>query len=223
MACGRLRFDAVRDGATQPDVLVSVDGAIADGVDATGFDARTDSGPRTRDAQAFDAFNTTCTPGTCLRVFVTAEASAPPMNGSEGAQSICQAAADAQRLGGLWRAWLSDGEGNPSGRFTRGTVPYRLLDGSLVAAGWSDLTDGTIAHAISVTESGGSITTGATQVWTGTDADGTAAMQNCSNWSNRSSESIGLVGSSRATDRTWSSNGSQQCSRTDLHFYCFEQ
>jgi hypothetical protein len=43
---------------------------------------------------------------------------------------------------------------SPSVRFTRSAVPYRLIDGTLIANDWADLTDGTIAHDLDLTEIG---------------------------------------------------------------------
>jgi hypothetical protein len=51
-------------------------------------------------------------------------------------------------------AWLSDSTGSSSTRFTRATVPYKLVNGSTVASNWTALTSGTLAHAMDLTETG---------------------------------------------------------------------
>ena len=43
---------------------------------------------------------------------------------------------------------------SPDSRFSRGVGPYVLVDGTIVANNWSDLTSGTLRHAIDETETG---------------------------------------------------------------------
>src|SRR5262245_34663924 len=75
----------------------------------------------------------------CRRVFVTS--SSPVQTGALGgvtvADEFCQSTADRRQLGGTWKAWLSTSDGSPSTRFTQSSVPYRLLDGTIVAKSWS--------------------------------------------------------------------------------------
>ncbi|MET0791193.1 MAG: hypothetical protein ABW061_06690, partial [Polyangiaceae bacterium] len=87
-------------------------------------------------------------------VFVTSTRYSGKFGGVAGADVQCQARAVAANLAGVYRAWLSgpDLPSSPSARFAHSSVPYRLLDGSLVADDWGDLTDGTLQHAIDLTE-----------------------------------------------------------------------
>jgi hypothetical protein len=51
-------------------------------------------------------------------------------------------------LGGTWLAWLSGNGGSPDSRFFKSQVPYLRLDGAVVAANWTALTDGTLTNPI---------------------------------------------------------------------------
>ena len=73
------------------------------------------------------------------------------LGGLAGADAICQARAEAAgslAAPGTYLAWLSDAGGgvdppvSPSTRFIQASVPYRLVNGTIVAASWSDLVDG---------------------------------------------------------------------------------
>jgi hypothetical protein len=136
------------------------------------------------------------------------------------ADASCQALADAHGLGGRWMAWLSDSTTSPSVRFTRHTIPYRLLDGTLVANSWTDLTDGSIAAPIDLTPDLIRFA-GPTEIWTGTTTAGTAASGNCTGWTSDSGTTV--VGVSTEIDNGWTSVYSQFCSRDPLATYCFEQ
>lgn len=95
-------------------------------------------------------------------------------------------------LKGTYRAWLSELNSSPALRFTHSPSPYRLVTGVMVAASWTDLTDGSIEVPIDVTELGGSPSADAdagahchgppdcTTVFTSTAADGTAFLQSSS-------------------------------------------
>jgi len=97
------------------------------------------------------------------------------------ADQRCQELADQAGLGGGFKAWISGrvdtGEGPlPHGvrdRFTQSAVPYRLVGGTQVADDWTDLTDGTLDHAIDRDEHGVAVA-GETRVWTNTTTDARA-------------------------------------------------
>src|SRR5262249_60032996 len=97
-----------------------------------------------------------CAPGTCKRVFVSSGVPAPSgkLGGVTAADTFCQTTADGKRLGGTWKAWISDTTSSPSTRFTQATVPYRLLDGSTIANNWMALVSGTLQHSINIQEDG---------------------------------------------------------------------
>jgi hypothetical protein len=145
------------------------------------------------------------------------------LGGIAAVDASCQSLADAQMLGGTWKAWLSDQMGSPATRFTQATIPYRLVDGTLVANDWTELTSGTLVHPIDHEETG-ALATGVTEVWTGTLPDGTYEGDSCKNWSNGSvNPFLAEVGTFDQADYRWTAVYLQFCDRGQLRIYCFEQ
>lgn len=157
------------------------------------------------------------------RVFVTSSAYAPDFGGIAGGDGLCQAHADAAGLGGVWFAWLSDSSsGSPAQNFNQSPYNYVLVDGSVVAEGWEDLTDGALTTRITLDENG---TSQSSYVWTGTATDGSQYGSHCSDWS--STDGYAKVGhasqdNSGASPQWWSTRGNTTCSGT-ARLYCFEQ
>lgn len=177
-----------------------------------------------RDGPASDA-GALCRGGICKRVFVTIDP--PPTGGNlgglAGADDFCQARADTNQLGGTWKAWLSDATSSASARLAHATVPYVLLDGTTVAANWSALTGGTLAHAIDVGEDG-DVQPGMLEVWTGSTPSGGYSGRSCSSWRNNASGSATAdVGYSSEASADWTDVFQQYCDRLNVHLYCFEQ
>jgi len=166
------------------------------------------------------------------RVFVTSTTHNGNLGGISGADAICQGLAGAAGLNGTYYAWLShanDTSSSPLARFTQSTYPYVLVDGSQVAANWTDLTDGTLDTGITLDETGGALSPGQ-PVWSATDADGdfsmTQSFLTCSDWTADTSESglpqgvLGLIGQ---TDSSWTNSLlTAECHNT-FHLYCFQQ
>ncbi len=153
-------------------------------------------------------------------VFISATLYMGDLGGLAGADSECQSAAESIGLQGTYRAWLSDSTGSPSTRFAQADVPYVLLDGSVVADDWSDLTDGTLNVAINLNEllgaSSGNVFTNTTPsgtVWDETD---------CTDWTD-SAGSIPGNGFPPNADATWTQGGKGSNCFDTLHIYCFEQ
>lgn len=180
--------------------------------------------------------NTPCPTGQCCdgqgtcgacRVFFASTGHTGDFDGLTGADAFCQNLATAAGLFGTYMAWLSDTTDSPSTRFTRATVPYTLVNGTIVAANWTALTSGTLAHAIDRTESGESV--GGIQAWTHTRADGTAGGVNpaghCVNWtsSNGDPSPAGNTGIATATDASWTRFSNHTCSDDFRRIYCFQQ
>jgi hypothetical protein len=165
-----------------------------------------------------------CIAATCVptrRVFVTS-ASIPSTLGSHtNYDARCQSIASAAGLGGTWMAWLSTtgiGGSSPSVRFTRATVPYRLLNGTSIANSYADLSDGSIAAAINLTETFTTLTNN--YAWSATTETGTAMVDNCGNWTTTTGNArTGFVHAASG----WSSAALQLCSNTTYRIYCFEQ
>jgi hypothetical protein len=99
-----------------------------------------------------------------------------------------------------------------------------LLDGSIIANNWTGLTSGTLLHPINLDETG-AVPAGDTEVWTGTNADGTSTTPDtCRDWNwNKPMSQLAEVGLYTATDSTWTAVYLQYCDRTMVHLYCFEQ
>jgi len=162
------------------------------------------------------------------RVFVTTQSFGTNLGGVAGADTRCQEAADAQVLGGRWRAWISDRNGNsPSQNLTPGAGPYRLLTGTVIANNWADLTDGTLAHGIDVYEDS-TVAVGTQNVFTGTNTDGTALTSGgdlCLDWTVAGagpSTRYGVNGVTDSTGAYWSFRGTHWCDQ-QYHLFCFEE
>ncbi|MCB9751905.1 MAG: DUF1554 domain-containing protein [Myxococcales bacterium] len=154
------------------------------------------------------------------RAFVTSVTYNGNLGGVAGADAKCQTLALSAGLGGTWRAWLSDDSATPATRFMQTMTEVQRLDGNPVASDWTDLTDGNLLNAISVTEKGTSV--GSSIVWTNTLGDGTMpGTEYCANWTSSSGLEQGLSGNSAAVDETWTNASLGPCN-SKRRLYCFE-
>ena len=156
------------------------------------------------------------------------------IGGLAGGDAKCQAAADAANLDGTFKAWLSFGLDTPETRFTNldNAGPYRLVangsDGGnpppKVADNFADLFtcgSGTcLDNAISRDENGGTPPT-PQLVWTGTEANGTAAADTCSGWTSTLVNGLGGVNS--GTTESWTDFGVATACTSEGRLYCFQQ
>ena len=176
--------------------------------------------------------------GPSATVFITSTTHNGNFGGSlSNADDFCQSCADAAGLSGTWTAWLSR-FGGPSAadRVSHRTDGYYLPDGTKVADNWTDLTDGTLDHAIDVTEYGTSIDITAIEVATGTRTNGNAYGGDdgrfCYNWSSTSGWCYGHEESRSGTDWHWTTDSEDDCFTAGcggpndcggaMHFYCFK-
>ena len=145
------------------------------------------------------------------------------MGGLVGADEKCNTHAGLAGLPGTYKAWLSDSVASPSTRFTHATVPYVRVDDVVVANNWADLTDGTLAAAIDVNESGAAPPD--SYAWTNTNPDGTAfsASTSCGDWLDDSGASDGRAGESAYNTTLWTSSFNDDCSNSFEALYCFQQ
>jgi hypothetical protein len=237
--CGRLGYDAIEDDAS-PFQIVDAD-AAADAAADGAVTIPADAAPGVPDASSTpDApVNTgacsgpvdcgatsACVTGMCVpaqRVFISAAASGnAAFGGVSAGDNLCQSYADAAQLGGTWKAWLSSSTQHAQSRLVHSTLPYRRLDGVLIANDWTGLTSGTLMNPIDVDEQ--LVPRPGTEVWTGTSASGFKTMSTCSDWTNGTNlGTVATVGASAATDATWSSVYLQFCDRNNVHLYCVEQ
>lgn len=156
------------------------------------------------------------------RVFITSTSYNGNLGGLAGADAKCQARANAVNLGGTWKAWLSDSTGSPSTRFTKENLPYKNLNGEIIANSWSDLTDGSIQKSIAWTELK---TVHAGWVWTNTNVSGISnSFDNCSNWTVATSPYTGWIGSGNfiPPGSKWTIDAKLDC-LNQARLYCFEQ
>lgn len=180
------------------------------------------------------------------RVFVTSTWYDGNLGGLTGADNKCQTRADAVGLGGTWKAWLSSQTVSAASRLTHSSDSYQLLDGTVIAGSWSDLTDGTILHQIDLTETNTIVTrdpsNDTSHTWTGTAFDGTiyndvhGPYDLCKNWtSNYYSSTEGymtVIGTTQGSDLGGSNliNGKWtiwatgfRCGDNFARLFCFEQ
>jgi len=174
------------------------------------------------------------------KVFVTSETYDGDLGGIPGADAICQALACSAGLVGIYKAWLSDGLSNPANDFVKNFGPgYRLVDGTIIANNFADLTDGFQENPIKKDENGDTISSNF-NVWTNTNANGTTVSNDrgCESWSSPGGGSVGQVGDSSSTlgvgsfpnqtDSSWTLKpgglgvGQLTCDNF-ARLYCFQQ
>jgi hypothetical protein len=186
-----------------------------------------------------------CVNGACSKnvkhVFTTSEAVvAGDIGGLPGADDICRRLATSAGLSSSFSAWLSDFTGSPASRFSQDGGPYELVDGTIVANNWADLTSGMLRHPIDLNEKGGapasspdSITSFA--VWTDTTPSGGLSTMffrdggSCKDWSDQSGTTV-VIGSTEFSNNDWSELTGEEsmgfpptiCS-ISAPLYCFEQ
>jgi hypothetical protein len=175
---------------------------------------------------AVDNYNVTTTnAGTFKRVFLY-QGSRPggAYGGVGGADALCQAEADTEGLGGTYYAWLAtDSTDDPESRFTRATVPYRNMDGEMLANDWTDLVDGgNLLNIINVLADGSGPFSD--NIWTNINIDGTATSDtaNCNSWTSNGTGLSAGQGDYRWSNSTWTAEGVEACDNANS-LYCFEQ
>ena len=171
-------------------------------------------------------------------VFVTSLTSKGDLGGLAGADARCQSMAEGAGLTGTYLAWLSTKYTDPAERFTQDDRPFILVDGTVVASGWDELTSGALQHAITLTE------TGATPeliqaVWGSCDYPGPTNYRaavfsavayngeslndlNCSEWTKSIGEAIFGVWLDAAMQWTTWCSMPEGCNIPSRH-YCFQQ
>jgi hypothetical protein len=172
------------------------------------------------------------------RVFVTDTVYAGGLvGGLVGADMKCEARAAAAGLAGTYKAWLSDSKTSAAARLTRSTGAYLLVDGTMVAANWDELTSGNHQRAINLDPFGAThavpvkchVVGGLLAVWTATRVDGTRAEGEplfCVDWTKLDVNGgipNGLVGDSQASNIKWTSSNCALSCTDEASLYCIEQ
>jgi hypothetical protein len=177
------------------------------------------------------------------RVFVTSQAYTGNLGGLAGADAKCQVVAGAAGVPGTFKAWLSSATVSAAARLGHATVPYTLVDGTVVATSWTMLVSGNLMHAIDLTELGTRPLGGTSDdcffddttgmfVWTNSDLQGTLANANRINscgddWNSAGPSTdggpFGVVGIIGRRDAAWTlACQSARCEDT-APLYCIEQ
>jgi hypothetical protein len=166
------------------------------------------------------------------RVFITSKSYAPNFGGLSAGDAICAAAASAAGLGGHWAAWLSDTTTSAASRLEHATVPYELVDGTVIAANWTSLIQSKLTTSINVDENNHVVPlswppTTSGFAWTGTNADGTTMTgSTCSDWTYTGPQSgshSGACGLDNQTDGDWTAYSCYCDSDYTIALYCVEQ
>jgi hypothetical protein len=157
------------------------------------------------------------------RVFLSSQQWSGDLGGALGADEHCQDLADSAALGGTWRAYIIDPD-NDLSRHTQGNRAIVLVDGTLVADDWDDLTDGSIQAPIDLDEEGQPRTGNA---WTGFYEVGGADDNWCDSWTSNAggclgTDVCGAAGESDMTDSHWDGFFIFNCS-DQFRLYCVEQ
>lgn len=177
---------------------------------------------------------------TFRRVFITSQQWTANLGGTSGADAKCQAAANGASLGGTWMAWVSTSTSDTSSRFVHSTVPWKLLDGTLVANDWSDLTSGALENEITRDEHNSLVTwNGANYptdpysgiAWTDTSVTGKwSGYTDCSDFTDGTSDGYSSVGYNGyihplTSGSYWTDaqNTSGYLCNSVVSLYCFEQ
>lgn len=183
-----------------------------------------DSGP---DATGDASVATLCPKGACRLVFVTSSIySGAFANGAVGgtagdAQCLSAVASSGRPflLDRKFRAWLSTVNVGAEDRFTKGKVPFRRLDGRIVASSWAALTSGNLEAPIALTEGGSTVLLD--NVWTGTAPDGKRGGDTCESWT--SMVGAGQIGHANKLDSTWTQDSVAVSCMSTAHLYCVEE
>lgn len=168
--------------------------------------------------------------------FLTSTTHAANLGGLNGADAICQAAADSSTgiANGVYKAWLSTESTSASSRLNHASVPYVLPNGDKIADHWADLTDSALYGVLCAEEHDLNKTRGfagctfSSRVWTSTDSAGNfTGAGSCNGWTSTNNANGPVIhGAENQSDVRWTDTSSipseAQCSN-NLRLYCFQQ
>ncbi len=151
-------------------------------------------------------------------MFVTSTSHTGNLGGLAGADSICQARANAAGRPGTYRAWLASSTVSAISRLgtARGWV---RVDGRPFVNAQSDLTSGRIFYTPTLNESGASVD--GANVRTSVQQTGGTQANDCNGWTDgTSTATTHNFGSASNGTFSWSSNGGATCA-SSMPLYCF--
>jgi len=142
-------------------------------------------------------------------------------SGLAGADAVCQAQATAAGLPfpASFVAWLSTSTVNAADRLA-GDGPWKALDGWQLATSKADLTDGSIATAVRLWQSGGGVAY--SYYWTGSTQAGSydgSLDATCNDWTSAAAGTVGTMGAAGESDRFWTTDLGGTCS-VGSHLLC---
>ena len=143
---------------------------------------------------------TMCVPRPAL-IFVSSTFSTGKLGGLGGADAKCQTLATAAGKHGTFKAYLADTVTSVDARFVHSTRSYALVDGTVVAQDYIELTSGLVQHEIDLDESGTFVDDA--YVWTGQSEGGlgTSGFE-CTKWTSSSAAVQGEMLSTGQVDFT---------------------
>ncbi len=168
---------------------------------------------------------------TSKAVFITQGSWDGNLGGPTGADALCQTEADSigSKVQGLpFKAWVSglSTDFTAGGRtFVKSTLPYMLVDGTLVADNYADLVDGDDLVADIDVDAGGIGFATLINVWTGISNAGLISPGDCNAWTSNLNTIEGYLGDSQQFWGTWTDQqlGFGSACDQPSHLYCFEQ
>ena len=137
--------------------------------------------------------------------------------GIDAGDAICQSLAETAGLPypETFKAWLSTDSVDAVDRFTT-DGPWRRIDGVPFADDIADLVSGRPFTSLAVSEQGDYLHVA---VFTGTNVDGTAHSDNCSNWDSLSGEAA--FGFSSTAWYWWTNASTRNCTN-EYPIYCLQ-
>lgn len=157
------------------------------------------------------------------RVFVTSGTYNGAIGGLGGADSICSTSANAAGLGTGWVSLLSDSgvDGYAVNRAPLDWGTLTNMNGDVVANGWNDLWDGSVAAPINRTQTNAVLNSYA---WTGSFNSGLYAGNACIDWTYGSTSATYYtrIGSSGSSGSWFDISGTVVCNSL-RSLYCIEQ
>jgi hypothetical protein len=158
-------------------------------------------------------------------VFVTSTATGGSFSNTLSANARCQQRADSAGSlstlkGRSWRAWVSTSTKSALQNLeVDGTMPYRLVDNSIVATSRADLVDGDLLKSIDLDETGAERS--GVDVWTATGSDGAYIAAGCNGFTAPTNDTSGKVGKTSETGAGWTNSSDRGCA-AEARLYCFE-